>query len=48
MPTLYDRKRRDRMKERESFWVPVLIFLGVSGGGFVALIALLVWSRTLP
>lgn len=27
---------------------PALIFLGISGGAFVVLIALLVWNRNLP
>ena len=35
MPRLYDRKRRDRMKEPNGLLGAALIFLGVSGGGFV-------------
>jgi hypothetical protein len=44
---LHDRKRHSRVKE-SSLLVPALIFLSVSTGGFVVLIALLVWSHSLP
>ena len=36
------------MKQPETLWGPVLIFLGISAGAFVALIAILTWSHTLP
>lgn len=38
------------MKEIETtrFWGNFLILLGISGGAFVALIALMTWSRYLP
>jgi hypothetical protein len=44
---LHDRKRRRSRVRESSLLVPALVFVSVSTGGFVVLIALLVWSHTL-
>jgi hypothetical protein len=44
---LHDRKRRSRVVRDPGLLVPALVFVSVSTGGFVVLIALLVWSHTL-